>query len=465
VSARRLALIGGPLLALAAALVSLQIGLERAPALVAGIALWCALWWILEPIPIPATSLIPFAALPLAGVMPHAEAVRAYGDPIILLLMSGFILSLAMESSGAHRRVALGMLRLTGGSSGPRVVLGFLLAAALLSMWISNGATTLMLLPVALAVLDQAGADRARLALPLLLAIAYGANIGGIGTPVGTPPNLIFVASYERATGEPWSFLRWMSVGVPVIALFVPLAWRWLVRDLRLAAKLEIPDPGPWRPAERRVLIAFAVTALLWITRAEPFGGWSGWLEALWGHDGAELVGDETVALAMLVAMFMIPDGSGGRVLTWEHTREVPWGLLLLFGGGLALGDAFAASGLSRAIGSLLEGLTAWSVLPMLIALCAVVTLLTEFTSNTATAAILMPILAATAGSAGMDPALLMLPGALSASYGFMLPVGTAPNAIVYGTGLVPIRAMLREGLVMDVMGVLVIALVCWLRL
>jgi sodium-dependent dicarboxylate transporter 2/3/5 len=357
------------------------------------------------------------------------------------------------------------MLRLTGGSSGPRIVLGFLLASALLSMWISNGATALMLLPVALAVIEQAGADRGRLAVPLLLAVAYGASIGGIGTPVGTPPNLIFVASYERATGESWGFMRWMSLSVPVIAVFVPLAWRWLVRDLVLSAPLEIPASGPWRPVERRVLVAFGITALLWITRAEPAGCWSGWVEALWQHQGGELIGDETIALAMAVALFALPDGEGGRVLAWERARELPWGLLLLFGGGLALGDAFASSGLSRQIGALLEGITTWPILAMQIALCAVVTVLTEFTSNTATAAILMPILAATAGAAGIDPALLMLPGVLSASYGFMLPVGTAPNAIVYGTGLVPMRAMLQEGFAMDLIGVLVIALVCWLRI
>lgn len=462
---RKLALLGGPLLGLGLALALLAGGLDRSPALVAGVALWCALWWILEPVPIPVTSLIPFAALPLGGVMPHAEAAHGYGDPTVLLLMGGFLLSLAMESSGAHRRMALGMLRLTGGSSGVRIVLGFLLAAALLSMWISNSATSFMLLPVALAVIEQAGADRARLAVPLLLAVAYGASIGGIGTPVGTPPNLIFIASYERATGETWGFVRWMSVALPVVAVFVPLTGCWLARGLRLSHALEIPRPGAWQPAERRVLAVFALTALLWITRCEPAGGWSGWLEAFWGHDGADLIGDESVALAMAVAMFLLPDGRGGRVLTWEHAREVPWGLLLLVGGGLALGDAFARSGLSGEIGALLGGLTAWPVLPMLIAVCAVVTLLTEFTSNTATAAILMPVLAATASAAAIDPVLLMLPGALSASYGFMLPVGTVPNAIVYGTGLVPVRAMVREGLVVDLMAIAVIALWCWLAL
>jgi sodium-dependent dicarboxylate transporter 2/3/5 len=383
----------------------------------------------------------------------------------VLLLMGGFVLSLAMESSGAHRRTALGMLRLTGATSGARVVLGFLLAAAGLSMWISNGATALMLLPVALAVLEQAGADRERLAVPLLLAVAYGANIGGIGTPVGTPPNLLFIAAYERQTGENWGFIRWMSIAIPVVILFLPLCWLWLVRNLRLSAPLALPAPGPWQPAERRVLVAFGITALLWITRSEPAGGWSGWLEYFWGHQGAELIGDETIALAMVVVLFALPDGHGGRVLRWERARDVPWGLLLLFGGGLALGDAFESSGLSGEIGALLRALTTWSVLPMLLAICAVVIGLTEFTSNTATAAILMPILAATAAGAGIDPALLMLPGVFSASYGFMLPVGTAPNAIVYGTGEVPMQAMMREGLVMDLFAVCVIAGVCWLRL
>jgi len=465
VSNGRLALIGGPLLGFGLAFALAGSGIERPAAWVGGIALWCALWWILEPVPVAVTSLVPFAALPLGGVAPHAEVARAYGDPIVLLLMGGFVLSLAMESSGAHRRTALGMLRLTGASSGSRVVLGFMIASAGLSMWISNGATSLMLLPVALAVLEQSGPDRERLAVPLLLAVAYGANIGGIGTPVGTPPNLIFIANYERQTGETWGFLQWMSIALPVVLLFAPLCWLWLVRKLHLRAPLSLPEPGPWQPAERRVLIAFAITALLWITRSDPGGGWNAWLERYWGHEGARLVGDETVALAMVVVMFSLPDGRGGRVLHWERMREVPWGLLLLFGGGLALGDAFETSGLSGEIGELLRGLTTWSVLPMLLALCTVVVLLTEFTSNTATAAILMPILAATAGSAGLDPALLMVPGVLSATYGFMLPVGTAPNAIVYGTGLVPMRVMMREGLAMDLLAVVVISVVCWLRL
>jgi sodium-dependent dicarboxylate transporter 2/3/5 len=249
------------------------------------------------------------------------------------------------------------------------------------------------------------------------------------------------------------------------VVLFTPLAWLWLVRGLRLSARLEIPHPGPWQPAERRVLIAFAITALLWITRSEPAGGWSGWVEAAWGHEGAELIGDESVALAMVIALFSIPDGRGGRVLVWERARDVPWGLLLLFGGGLALGDGFAASGLSTHVGAWMAGLTQWWLLPMLLAICAIVTLLTEFTSNTATAAILMPILAGAAAASGLDPLLLMFPAVLSASYGFMLPVGTAPNAIVYGGGEVPMRAMLREGLVMDLMAVVVIAVVCWLGL
>jgi sodium-dependent dicarboxylate transporter 2/3/5 len=457
--ARRWALPGAPLLALILGAALLGAGLTSAEAVTAGVTLWCALWWVFEPVPIPATSIIPFAALPLGGVLTHQEVATAYGHHLILLLMGGLILSTAMETSGAHRRVALMMVRLVGGESGPRLVLGFMIAAASLSMWISNTATTLMLLPVALAVLQQTGQDRARLAPVLILGIAYAANIGGVGTPVGTPPNVIFMASYEQATGEPWSFLRWMSVGVPVILVFLPLMWRWLVRGLVLEAAVEVPHPGPWRPAERRVL---------WVTRAEPFGGWNAWVEALWGVDlpGRQTVtGDSTVALAMAVVMFLVRDGRGGRVLDWEHAVRIPWGLLLLFGGGLAIGKAFVASGLSGEIGALLRALTAWHVLPMIAALCLSVTFLTEVTSNTATTNILMPILAAGAIAAGIHPALLMVPAAISASCAFMLPVATAPNAIAFGTGEFDTARMIREGLALNLIGAAVVTLLTWILL
>ncbi len=471
---RNTALLAGPLIAAGVWLLLRHLAdLDAPAAATAAITTWTALWWVLEPIPIPATSLIPFALLPLAGVLDQGTVARAYGHPLILLLLGGFILSTAMERSGAHQRVALTMLRAVGGAGGRRLILGFMLASAGLSMWISNTATTLMLLPVALATLQQAEeGERRRLAVPLLLGIAYAANIGGIGTPVGTPPNVIFMAQYQAHTGSGWSFLQWMRVGVPMVIILVPLAWLWVTRGMGPGAKLSIPHPGPWTSAERRVLAVFALTALLWITRTEPFGGWNGVLESFWGvalPGRKTLVGDGTVALAMVVLMFVIPDGRDSRLLDWKTAASIPWGLLILFGGGMAIGMAFGASGLSKVVGDLLSEVTTWHVLAMMAVICLVVTFLTEVTSNTATTNVLMPILAAACGIAGesgaIEPALLMVPAAISASCAFMLPVATAPNAIVFGTGHIKTQKMMREGLLLNVVGAAVVSIGCYLLL
>jgi len=407
----------------------------------------------------------------LGSVLTHEQVARAYGHTLILLLLGGFVLSSAMEHSGAHRRLALTMVRVVGGSSGKRIVLGFMLAAAGLSMWISNIATTLMLLPVAMAVLDQAQ-ERRKLAVPLLLGLAYGANIGGIGTPVGTPPNVIFMALFKENTGREWSFLQWMMIGVPVVVLLLPLAWLWITRGLRLGHTLVVPHPGKWRPAERRVLTVFALTALLWITRTEPFGGWNGLVESVWDYQAIgskTLIGDSTVALFMCLVMFVVPNGRGGRLLEWEAAKRLPWGLLILFGGGMAIGMGFKESGLSQVIGQLLSGALAWNVLAVIAVVCLTVTFLTELTSNTATTSILLPILAgACLGQDGnwlVSPELLMIPAAISASCAFMLPVATPPNAIVFGTDDISTRVMAREGLVLNFAGAVVIALVCYFAL
>lgn len=432
-----------------------------------------AFWWVFEPIPIPATSLVPFALLPMGGVLSHNQVATAYGHTLIMLLMAGFILSTAMEKSGAHRRVALTLVRVIGGDSGRRIVLGFMVAAAALSMWISNTATTLMLLPVAMAVLEQSQ-DRQKLTVPLLLGLAYAANIGGIGTPVGTPPNVIFMAQYRQHTGLEWTFLEWMLIGVPIVVLFTPLACLWLTRDLKTTETLAIPDPGPWRSEERRTLIVFGVTALLWITRTEPLGGWNGLIESMWdyqppGGGSGSLVGDSTVALLMTVVMFVMPNGHGGRLLNWHQAKQVPWGLLLLFSGGMAIGMAFKESGLSREVGEMLSGVTSLNLIVMIGIVCLAVTFLTEITSNTATSNVLLPILAGTCmasdGSWIIPPEQLMAPAAISASCAFMLPVATAPNAIVFGTELISTKVMVREGFVLNLIGAAIITAVCYLAL
>jgi len=466
---KNVALVVGPLLGLIVVTLLRYNGFSSALSWTAGITTWVASWWVLEPISIPATSLIPFAAFPLAGILTHAQVARAYGHTLILLLLAGFILSSAMERSGAHRRLALTLVRIVGGTSGRRIVLGLMLAAAMLSMWISNSATSLMLLPVALAILEQTE-ERKKLAIPLLLGLAYGANIGGIGTPIGTPPNVIFMALYRDTTGNEWTFLQWMMIGVPVVALLLPATWLWITRGLRLKERLVIPDPGAWRAEERRVLIVFAMAALLWIFRTEPMGGWNHLVHLLWNFtpkEGETLVGDSTVALLMAVVMFIVPNGRGGRLLEWEDAKRLPWGLLLLFGGGLAIGMAFKSSGLSAEIGTALSGVLQWDLLVIIGAVCLVVTFLTEVTSNTATTNILLPILAgASMGSHGaISPECLMVPAAISASCAFMLPVATVPNAVVFGTEYIPTSRMAREGLAVNLFGAVIITLVCYFSL
>ena len=422
--------------------------------IVLAIAVLCVIWWIFEPVPIPVTSLLPLAVLPLTGVLTPAEVGQAYGSPLILLLLGGFLLSKAMESSGAHRRIALGMIHLFGAANPRRLVLGFMAAAALLSMWISNTATTLMLLPVALAVLDGAEA-RDKLAAPLLLGLAYGASVGGVGTPIGTPPNLIFMQVYRDYTGEVVSFTRWMSWGVPVVVLLVPaMAWS-LTRGLGAVAPLSLPPVGAWRTEERRVLTVFALTALAWITRGEPFGGWSSWL-------GLPQANDASVALLAVVLMCLLPDGRGGRLLDWERASQIPWGVLLLFAGGICLARGFVASGLSEMLGNALAGATALPTLLLMLSVCLVVTFMTEATSNTASTTLLMPVLAAAALAAQIRPELIMVPAAISASCAFMLPVATAPNSVIYGSGMVTTARMAREGVLLNFLAAGVIALVCY---
>jgi sodium-dependent dicarboxylate transporter 2/3/5 len=425
-------------------------GWESAPALTAAITLLCAIWWIFEPIPIPFTSLLPLALFPLFGILSPAQVGQAYGSPLILLLLGGFMISKAMADSGAHRRIALYMVNLFGGNSARALVLGFMCASALLSMWISNTATTLMLLPVALAVLENA---QRRLAVPLLLGIAYAASIGGMGTPIGTPPNLIFMQVYADQFGVTPSFPQWMGWAMPVVIIMVPLAGLWLTRGVRLDRPVELPATGRWQPAEVRVLGLFALTALCWITRQAPFGGWSAWL----GLPGAN---DASVALLAVVVMAIAPNGNGQgeRLLKWESARTIPWGVLILFGGGIAIASAFMQSGLAALIASQLGLLATLPVWLMLLLVALAVTFLTEVTSNTATASLLMPLLAAAAIGMDINPMLLMIPAALSASCAFMLPVATAPNAVIYGSGRVTIKEMAWAGLVLNLFGALVIS-------
>ncbi|MDD9892890.1 MAG: SLC13 family permease [Gammaproteobacteria bacterium] len=458
---KRVALYLGPLLGLALAAWLNASGQSFDVVVTAGLTVWVALWWVFEPVPIPITSLLPLAVLPGLGVLSQKEVSAAYGHKLILLLLGGFLLSTAMAKSGAHRRLALNMVNLFGASSPKRVLWGFMAATALLSMWISNTATTLMMLPIALAVIESSKGDP-KFSPMLLLGIAYAASIGGMGTPIGTPPNLAFMQQYSKATGTEPSFAEWMAWALPAMIPMLALAAWWLGKKIAPQGQLQLPSVGSWQSIEKRVLAVFALTALAWVTRKEPFGGWSEWF-------GLPHVNDAHVVLLAVVLMFVIPDssrhedGRAGRLLDWQTANQIPWGILLLYGGGLTIAAAFKQSGLSAILAEALSPLHALPLIALIAAVCLMVTFLTELTSNTATTILLLPVLAAAAVSVDVDPLLLMLPATLTASCAFMFPVATAPNVIVFGTGQLTVAQMARTGFVLNLLGVAVVTSIIWL--
>jgi sodium-dependent dicarboxylate transporter 2/3/5 len=434
---RRIALLAGPLFAATVAALLHLDGQSAAIAWTAFVICLCSVWWIFEPIPIPATSLIPLAIFPLVGVLDAKQVGQAYGDKLVLLMMGGFMLSTAMQRSGAHRRLALGMVALFGRRGGGRgIVFGFMFASAFLSMWISNTATALMLLPIVAAVAEKSS-DR-RFYGCLLLGVAYAASIGGIATPIGTPPNLLFFDNYVKAGGTEPTFAQWMIWTLPIVVVMLPLAALWLTRSLKDQTTLILPSAGSWRSEEARTLIVFAMTAVLWMTRKGPLGGWSEWLSM----PGAN---DASVALLAVVAMHLIPNGKGETLMTWESASKIPWGVLILYGGGIAIAKAFSESGLSAMIAGSLTVLSSVPVIIMILGICLAVTFLTEVTSNTATATLLLPILGASAIAADIDPKLIMIPATISCSFAFMLPVATPTNAIVFSSDQITVKQMARR--------------------
>jgi anion transporter len=403
---------------------------------------WVAWWWITETVSLPVTSLLPFVLLPLGGIANVNEVSAALGNPIILLFMAAFMLAKAVELSGVHKRIALGLVRKFGNSSARRMIFAFMIATAFLSMWISNTAAVLALLPVALALADASPDHKFQRAL--LLGLAYSASVGGIATLIGTPPNLIFASVYESYTGTSFGFMRWMQIGLPLVIIGIPVMAWWLTRGLTSSAHLEIAESGPMRSAEKRVLLIFGVVIILWMTRTAPFGGWTGTL-------GLGGMGDATVAFMGVLALFIWHDKEGVPLLEWRDAVSIPWGILLLFAGGIALAQGFVSSGLSQIIGDSLIGFTGVPTWLLVFLLAISVSFLTEVTSNTATATLLMPVLAAAAGALNLPPELLMIPAAIACSCAFSLPVATPPNSIVFASERLTIKMMVREGMALNV--------------
>jgi solute carrier family 13 (sodium-dependent dicarboxylate transporter), member 2/3/5 len=434
----------------------------------AGLAIWMALWWLTEVVPLWATALLPLAVLPVAGAATIPAAARPYLHPLIFLFLGGFVLALSMERWGLHRRFAYRLLRLAG--TRPRnLVAAFMGATALLSMWVSNTATAMMMLPIALSVLEVTKAkDGDALAICLLLGIAYGASIGGIGTLIGTPPNL-FLASYARDhLGVEISFVRWLGVGLPLVVVFLPMTWLLLTRVLHPLGRDEIGGgaagildghrPGPMSRGERATLVVFLCTAGAWITRPLLAGISLGGIQPLAG------LTDTWIAAAGAAVLFVIPTGRAPREFVMDPTTagRVPWGILILFGGGLSLAAALEANGVGAWLGSLVAGLDRLPGPLLVVAVTAMVIFLTELTTNTATTASLVPILAGVAPGLGVPPLMLVVPAAVAASCAFMMPVATPPNAIVFGSGRLSIRQMARTGLGLNLIGVVLIPLLLY---
>ena len=427
----------------------------------AAVAVWMAIWWMTEAIPVYATALLPLALFPTLGVATVRATAAPYGHELIFLFMGGFVLALSMERWGLHKRIAYRALSLVGRRA-TRMVGGFMLTSAVLSMWVSNTATAVMMLPVALSVVRIAGEDeRGHFRAALLLGVAYGCSIGGIGTLIGTPPNL-FLASYAKSElGIEISFLRWMMFGVPLVACFLPIAWWVLTRVVHPLGERRIeqgPEEirrklaalGPLSRGERITMVVFCVTALSWMTRPVLAGlEWNG-VRPFAG------LSDTGIAIFAALSLFCIPVDVSRREFTmdWETAVRLPWGVLILFGGGLSLAAAIGAQGVGTWIGSQFAGLGDVPGVVLVASIVALVVFLTELTSNTATTATLVPILAGLAAGLGTHPLLLIVPTAVAASCAFMLPVATPPNAIVFGSGHVTMAQMNRAGLWLNIIGI-----------
>jgi sodium-dependent dicarboxylate transporter 2/3/5 len=443
----------------------------------AAVALLMAVWWMTEAIPLAATALIPVVLFPVLGIMDGKTVAPIYFNHIIFLFIGGFLVALAMQRWDLHRRIALRILLLFG-IQPARILLGFMVATAFLSMWISNTATTMMMVPIVLAVVlrleETSGIEKVqKFGTSLFLGVAYGASIGGIATLVGTPPNLSLarILSIQFPQSPEISFASWFAFAFPISVLFLMIAW-WVLRlsfqvkkegiDLNLHAIREQYDVlGPISYQEGVVLLNFVLLALLWLFRSNItigaliIPGWSSWLE------NGSLINDGTIAIAMALLLFLIParHPSASRLMDWRAAKALPWHIVLLFGGGFALASGFKDSGLSQWFGIQLQGLGSLHPLGLVASLCLMITFLTELTSNTATAEMLLPILGSLGIAVKQNPILFMIPGTLSCSFAFMLPVATPPNAIVFGTDRVKISDMVRAGIILNFVGLGLIVL------
>jgi sodium-dependent dicarboxylate transporter 2/3/5 len=437
----------------------------------AAVAILMAVWWMTEALPIPATALLPLALFPSLGILNAADASAPYANELIFLFMGGFFLAVTMEKWGLHKRIALKIMGFVG-TSPNRLVLGFMLATAFLSMWISNTATAAMMLPIALAVGEMFRPQDSEdgvydFGVALMLGVAYAASLGGVATLIGTPPNAVLAGAASELLGRQIGFMEWMGVGVPVALFMIPATWLLLTRVLHppgalhgdAAAILEAEQKALGTPAlgEKLTGAVFALTALAWVLRGEKnFGGMT--IPGLQTY--MPDIRDSTIAMAAAVVLFLLPAGDirkGEFCLDWKTAKRIPWGVLVLFGGGLSLAVAMDRSGLATWIGGVVSALGSVPGWVVVAAVATLIVFLTELTSNVATTSMAMPVMAGVAVGLGVEPMLLMTTAALGASMAFMLPVATPPNAIVFSSGYLTIPQMSRAGILLNFTAIVVI--------
>ncbi|WJG10347.1 SLC13 family permease [Aliiglaciecola sp. LCG003] len=459
----------GPILFVLFILIPTPMDLAKVGWLTAAVGIWMAVWWSTEAVPVPATSLIPLVLFEPLGILSLKEAAAPYANPTIYLFLGGFILAAAVQKSGLHRRIAYFILSFVG--MGARsIILGFMLVSAILSMWMTNTSTTMMLLPIALSIVSTLDSgeqyisdqEKRNFQLSLLLGIAYAATIGGMATLVGTPPNAFLAAFMNETYGMQIDFAKWMLVGIPLTVVLLPVAWlsltRWVYpvsfktpQEAKLRLIQQRKNLGQVSSAEWRVGIVFALTAFFWMTRP---------LIAKWFEvDG---LSDAGIAIFAAVSLFVIPSGTTKQtaLMDWPDMKDIPWGILLLFGGGLSLAAAVSSSGLAQWLGESLVSLNVFGMVVLVLSATALVIFLTELTSNLATAATFLPVVAVIALEMGGSPMSLVVPVTLAASCAFMLPVATPPNAIVFSSGYISIPQMAKAGFILNILCIGLVTLV-----
>lgn len=464
----------GPLLFILTLLFLETEGLDGSGVFVVAVALWIATWWVTEAIPIPATSLLPLFLFPMGGVLSDQETASFYGDDIIFLFLGGFLLAVAMERWNLHTRIALSIIKAIGTTTAT-ILLGFMIATALLSMFVSNTAAVMIMIPIGLAIIKEANEltekdmedDVKKFEKSLVLGIGYAGTAGGLGTLIGTPPLIILTGQMEQLFDYELNFAQWMLVGVPVTVVMLAVTWFFMnyvvfkhnMKELpggREIISNELEKLGKVQIEEKWVLTVFSFAALMWILRGFFFEDFA----------FTELLGDGSIAMIAAVLLFLIPTKrKSKRILDWSVSKELPWGVLLLFGGGLALAGAIQETGVDAWLGEMLTGVEGMHILIVMLIVAAMILLLTEFTSNTATATMILPVLASLAMALDVHPLAVMAPAAMAANCAFMLPVGTPPNAIVFGTGKINIQEMVRAGVGLNIIATLIVVTVTYLWL